>query len=89
MARMSADKRIKQSERTRDNILYIMQIRRKTVKDAADYMGILPKTLQAKIDDPQRFTFEQMITLANLLNVDVGFFVCGKITFEAPKVAEV
>lgn len=89
MARMSADKRIKQTERTRDNILYIMQIRRKSVKDAADYMDMAPKTLQAKIDDPQRFTFEQMITLANLLNVDVGFFVCGKITFEAPAIAEV
>ena len=89
MARISAEKRIKQSERTRDNILYIMQIRRKTVKDAADYMDMAPKTLQAKIDDPQKFTFEQMITLANLLNVDVGFFVCGKITFEVPKVAEV
>ena len=89
MARISAEKRIKQSERTRDNILYIMQIRRKTIRDAAVYMDMAPKTLQAKIDDPQKFTFEQMITLANLLNVDVGFFVCGKITFEAPAVAEV
>ena len=89
MARVSADKRIKQSERTRDNILYVMHIRRKTLKDAADYMEMAPKTLQAKIDDPQKFTFEQMITLASLLNVDVGFFVCGKIVFEAPAVAEV
>ena len=87
MARTSANDRIRQAERTRDNILYIMQIRKKTIEDAAMYMDMAPRTLKARIDDPQKFTLEQLITLASLLNVDVGFFVCGKITFEAPRVA--
>lgn len=89
MARIYTDKRIRQVERTKSNILYVMQVRRKTIKDAADYMGVSPKTLQIKLNDPQKFTFEEMITLAILLNVHVGFFVCGKIVFEPPEISEI
>ena len=82
MARMSAEKRRAAIESVSNNIAFLMQIRKKTRPQVAEYLGMSIATANRKFDDPQRWTLEEIISLSNLFNVSVGLIICGEIRFE-------
>ena len=81
-----ADMRIECARKLRENILYIMQKRKKTAKDVAEYMGVAEKTVRIKLDDPQKFAAEELITLGRLFRCDPALFWCGEFKVKMPEI---
>lgn len=82
MARMSAEKRKAAIESVRKNITYLMVLQDKTLPDLANYLDISLATLRRKVEEPRRWTLDDLISLANLFNVSVGLIIAGEVRFE-------
>lgn len=82
MARMSAEKRRAAIESVRKNITYLMVLQDKTLPDLANYLNISLATLRRKVEEPRRWTLDDLISLANLFNVSVGLIIAGEVRFE-------
>lgn len=81
-----ADMRIECANKLRENILFIMKSRKKTPKELADYMGVAERTVQRKLEDPQKFGTDELITLGRFLRCDPALFWCGEFTVKVPKI---
>ena len=86
MPKVTGGKRVCWAERLRENIQYIMLKRHKTLREVADYMGVAEKTLKAKLDDPQKFGADELMTLAMLFGCEPALFWCGSFKVEMPEV---
>lgn len=86
MPKIVGDKRQAWAERLRENIQYVMLKRHKTVKDVAEYMGVAEKTVRIKMDDPQKFDTQELITLGILFNVNPALFWCGEFKVNVPEI---
>ena len=67
--RASAEKRLKIADTVNKNVAYLLSINGKRKSDVADYLNISRATAYRKFSDPQRWTLEELISLANYFNV--------------------
>jgi hypothetical protein len=79
---MSAEKRRAAIESVKKNITYLMVLQDKTLPDLANYLDISLATLRRKVEEPRRWTLDDLISLANLFNVSVGLIIAGEVRFE-------
>ena len=86
MPKIAGDKRQAWSERLRENIQYVMLKRHKTVKDVAEYLGVAERTIRVKMDDPQRFDAEELISMGIYFNVNPALFWCGEFKINVPEI---
>lgn len=68
---ISAEKRRKIAETVNKNVMYLLTISNKRKSDVADYLCMSRATAYRKFADPQRWTLEELISLANYFNVSL------------------
>lgn len=74
-SRIDAQKRYKQMRFT---IEHYLNVRGKTVAEAAKYMCIGETTFRRRLESPGKFSLEELDNMARLLNVSMNDLVYGK-----------
>ena len=77
MARTAVSDTKKKTSAVKGVIVQYMNLRNATDKDMAEKLGISERTFLRKMDDPGKFTVEQLAIMSNALQIPqrVNFFI--------------